>query len=48
MELGSDSLLTKKSRLLAGIIFINDMISPGHSLRIELLELVQQFPNIPF
>lgn len=40
--------LKKIFPLLAGMIYLNDAISPGHSLRNELVELVQQFPNIPF
>lgn len=31
--------------LLCGMIYLNDMISPGHSLRIELKGLIAKFPN---
>lgn len=40
--------LKKIFPLLAGMIYLNDKISPGHSLKKELVDLVQQFPNVPF
>lgn len=39
--------LKKIFPLLAGMIYLNDIISPGHSLKKELLDLIQQFPKIP-
>ena len=33
--------------LLAAMLFLNDQVSPGHSLKKEVLDLVQQFPTIP-
>lgn len=40
--------LKKIFPLFAGMIYLNDIISPGHSLKKEIVDLVQQFPNIPF
>lgn len=40
--------LKKIFPLLAGMIYLNDKISPGHSLKKELVDLIQQFPNVPF
>lgn len=40
--------LKKIFALLAGMIYLNDKISPGHSLKKELVDLIQQFPNVPF
>lgn len=33
--------------ILSAIIYMNDIISPGNSLKAELFELIQQFPNTP-
>lgn len=33
--------------ILSAILFLNDLISPGHHLKTELFDLFQQFPNIP-
>lgn len=40
--------LKKIFPLLVGMIYLNDKISPGHSLKKELVDLIQQFPNVPF
>ena len=40
--------LKKIFPLLAGMIYLNDKISPGHSLKKEVVDLMQQFPNVPF
>lgn len=44
----NQSHLKKIFPLLAGMIYLNDKISPGHSLKKELVDLIQQFPNVPF
>lgn len=33
--------------ILCALIYMNDRISPGHSLRKELEDLIRSFPNIP-
>ncbi|SKC02801.1 Abortive infection bacteriophage resistance protein [Sphingobacterium nematocida] len=33
--------------ILCAMLYMNDKISPGHSLKKELIELIKDFPNIP-
>lgn len=33
--------------ILSGIFYMNEFISPGNSLKNELFELIEQFPNVP-
>lgn len=40
--------LKKIFPLLAGMIYLNDIVSPGHSLKKELVDLIQEYPNVPF
>lgn len=41
----NDNRKKKIFPILCAMIFMNDKISPGHSLKLELLDLVHQFPK---